>query len=107
MTALWLVSTILAGSRKIIVTTAASNEMNDTRKSDYEKVAVLENAIEAQLMISILKEGDIPHRIRSHHDTAYDGLFQMQKGWGEIYAPASRKREIREILADLRAAHKD
>ena len=69
----------------------------------YIKITGLENIVEAQLMESILKEKGIPHRIRSFHDTAYDGLFQFQKGWGEIFAPPALKDEIREIMADVRA----
>ena len=69
----------------------------------YIKIIGLENIVEAQLMESILKEQSIPHRIRSFHDTAYDGLFQFQKGWGEIYAPEEMKEEILEIVAVVRA----
>ena len=71
--------------------------------SRFVKIAVLENIIEAQVMESILWEQEIPHRIRSFHDTAYDGLFQLQKGWGEIYAPPSRQKEVEDILKDIRA----
>ena len=75
----------------------------------YEKVAVLENDIEAQLLNSILRERGIPHSMRSYHDTAYDGLFQTQKGWGHVSAPLSFHEEIKEILFDLRetAARQD
>ena len=69
----------------------------------YIKITGLENIVEAQLMESILKENAIPHRIRSFHDTAYDGLFQFQKGWGEIYAPEEMKEEILDIMAVVRA----
>ena len=69
---------------------------------DYLKVATLENEIEARLLESILTERDIPHRMRSYHDTAYDGLFQTQKGWGYVGAPESCKEEVLEILSDLR-----
>ena len=48
----------------------------------YAKVDILENEIEAQLLDSILNERNIPHHIQSYHDTAYNGLFQTQKGWG-------------------------
>lgn len=68
----------------------------------YPKVVVLENEIEAQLLHSILGERDIPHLMRSYHDTAYDGLFQTQKGWGYIGAPKPYHNEIVEILTDLR-----
>lgn len=68
----------------------------------YVKIAKIENLIEAQVVESVLKEREIPHRIRSFHDTAYDGLFQFQKGWGEIYAPAEWKEEILEIVESNR-----
>ena len=69
----------------------------------YVKVDILESEIEAQLLDSILNERNIPHHIQSYHDTAYDGLFQAQKGWGQISAPASSSEEIKEILSDIRA----
>ena len=76
--------------------------MSDTATHPFIKVSVLENTIEAQLIDSILDEHNIPHRIRSYYDTAYDGLFQIQKGWGEIYAPTANKKEILEILISIR-----
>ena len=69
---------------------------------DYIKAAILDNEIEARLLDSILVERDIPHLMRSYHDTAYNGLFQTQKGWGSISAPPSYHEEIIEILSDLR-----
>jgi hypothetical protein len=38
----------------------------------------------------------------SYHDTAYDGLFQTQKGWGQVSAPTPFKQEILEILNAVR-----
>jgi shikimate 5-dehydrogenase len=69
---------------------------------DYVKVIVLDNDFEAQLLDSILEERDIPHLMVSYHDTAYDGLFQTQKGWGHVSAPAPFKQEILEILDEVR-----
>ena len=69
---------------------------------DYVKIAVLENEIEAQLLDSILNEREVPHIMRSYYDTAYDGLFQTQKGWGRVEAPDAFRVEIMEILSDLR-----
>ena len=70
---------------------------------EYIKIAALENTLEAQLVESVLKERNIPHRIRSFHDTAYDGLFQFQKGWGEIYAPTALRDEIMAIIEMVRS----
>ena len=69
---------------------------------DYTKIATLENDIEAGLLESILTERDIPYRMISYHDTAFDGLFQTQKGWGYVSAPEAFHEEIEEILSDLR-----
>lgn len=72
-------------------------------KADYIKIDVLDNLFEAQLLESLLQEQQIPYRIRSFHDTAYDGLFQAQRGWGEIYAPAAHQAEVLSLLKALRA----
>lgn len=69
---------------------------------DYIKIATLENEIEAGLLESILTERNVPHLMQSYYDTAYDGLFQTQKGWGYVGAPEEYREEIMEILADLR-----
>jgi len=68
---------------------------------EYKKIVVLDNEIEARLMDSILTEHKIPHRLKSYHDSAYDGIFQAQKGWGHIEAPVAYKEEIIAIHADL------
>ena len=69
----------------------------------FIKIAALENTFEAQLIESFLNEQNIPHRIRSFHDTAYDGLFQVQKGWGELFAPSELKEDILEIIEMVRS----
>ncbi len=81
--------------------------MREIDKHEFINVAILENIIEAQLIDSILNEQDIPHMIRSFYDTAYDGLFQFQMGWGEICAPLSYKQEIIDILNDVRSKNHD
>jgi hypothetical protein len=68
---------------------------------EFKKIAVLENEIEARLLESILTERDIPHRLRSYHDSAYDGIFQMQKGWGHVEAPMEYEEEIASIISNL------
>ena len=68
----------------------------------YEKVVILENEIEARLLDSVLKERNIPHVMISYYDTAYDGLYQTQKGWGYISAPSVYHDEIQEIIDHVR-----
>ncbi len=73
---------------------------------EFVRMAILDNIMEAQIIDKILDDENIPHEIRSYHDTAYDGLFQAQKGWGEIRAPISFKNEIREIINDMKSEQK-
>jgi hypothetical protein len=68
----------------------------------YQKGVTLENQFEAQLLESVLRERRIPHRMRSYYDTAFDGLFQTQKGWGYVSAPEEYLAEIEMILLELR-----
>ena len=77
--------------------------MSEDRRQDFIKIAVLESMIEAQLVESILDTLNIPHRIQSFHDTAYNGLFQFQKGWGAVWAPLRHQKEILELLENLRS----
>ena len=69
---------------------------------DYKKAVILEHEFEAQLIGSLLTERGIPHQIRSYHDTAFDGLYQTQKGWGVVRAPEDFHDEIKEILNEIR-----
>lgn len=75
--------------------------------SDMEIVAVLDNQHEARLLDQALDERGIPHIIRSYSDRAYDGVFQLQKGWGDVQAPPSAEEEVRELLLDLRKSYPD
>jgi len=60
------------------------------------KILTFKNEIEAMLLDEILTEKQIPHLIRSYHDSAYDGLWQMQAGWGHIEAPEEFTDEVLE-----------
>jgi hypothetical protein len=74
---------------------------------EFKKVLVIDNAIEAQLMDSVLTERNIPHRMRSYHDTAYDGIYQVQKGWGHVEAPVEYHEEIIAIRRELPLKEED
>ena len=76
--------------------------MSDDDSRQFVRIALLENPIEAQILADALESAEIPHRVRSYHDTAYDGLFQIQKGWGEISAPERFRDEILEMLGEVR-----
>ena len=74
---------------------------------NYKKIAILDNQFEAQMLESILKERGIPHLLKSYYDTAFDGLYQTQKGWGHISSPDQYSKAIKDILSDLKKTARD
>ena len=77
----------------------------DNYMEEFEKIALIENEIEALYLSGELEKRGIPHAMRSYHDSAYDGLFQFSAGWGHVEAPVEYKDEIGVILADIRQRH--
>lgn len=65
------------------------------------RILILDNEIEANYLEGLLKERGIPHVIRSYHDSAYDGLFQVHSGWGQLDAPEEYREEILEIYKNM------
>jgi len=68
-----------------------------------KKIAVLDNMVQAQMLESMLKDHDIPHVMKTYHDSAYDGLCQGPKGWGHVEAPEQHEAEILALLDNLKA----
>jgi hypothetical protein len=62
----------------------------------------IRDEIEWQQLRAVLEEREIPHYVRSYHDSAYDGLFQLQLGWGYVETPARYGSEVNRLLTSLR-----
>jgi len=69
--------------------------------SNPVKILTFSSEIEAMLLDEILTEKQIPHIIRSYHDSAYDGLWQTQTSWGHIEAPEEHRQEILQIYNEM------
>ena len=69
----------------------------------FKKIVVFENAIEAQLLAALLEEREIPHLVRSFHDSAMNGLYQMGRGWGRLEAPPEYEEEILLLFESIQA----
>ena len=67
----------------------------------FERIIDIENEVEARLLEKVLTEKGIPFEIKSNHDTTYDGLFQLQLGWGYLMAPEEHRADIEKIYGDL------
>ena len=70
--------------------------------AQMEKIAWIANNVEAICLKDELEQRGIPCMLQSHHDLAYDGLFQSASCWGHVAAGAEHKDEILAILETLR-----
>ena len=68
----------------------------------FVKIAILENELEARLLGAALASAGIPHAMTSYYDSAFDGVFQAQRGWGLVAAPARCREAVMALLAELR-----
>jgi hypothetical protein len=62
------------------------------------------NSAEAEVIQKILAQEGIPAQVLSFHDTAYDGLFQVQKGWGVIRVPVNDYLRALNLVEAWRSA---
>jgi len=75
--------------------------MEEYMMDRYEKILTIENEVEAQLLQKLLDERKIPYVMKSYYDSALNGLYQAQKGWGHIEAPDEYHEEIVKIYTDI------
>ena len=68
------------------------------------KVFTLKNRFEADLIKGELEREGIPVLIREFTDTAYDGIYIPQKGWGEVRVSEKEREKAKEIIAALEEA---
>ena len=63
----------------------------------YEKLRTVQNRFEAELIAAALERSGIDFFLRTFEDTAYDGLFVTQEGWGVFWVASAD----RQIAADI------
>ena len=63
-----------------------------------KKIGNINSEIEAIKIKEILESKKNPHIVRSFYDSAYDGIFQNQYGWGVLEADELNENKILEIL---------
>jgi hypothetical protein len=70
-------------------------------QSDMVRIHTVENRFEADLLMQALREEYIPAMLRRFEETAYDGLFVTQMGWGAILVPGDYEGEARSLIENV------
>ena len=66
---------------------------------DMVRVHTVENRFEADLLVQALRQENIPVLLRRFEETAYDGLFVTQMGWGAILVPGDYEEEAARVVS--------
>ena len=69
-----------------------------------KKLTALENRFEADVVSEALSREGVRHVVRTFEDSAYDGLFVTQKGYGIILVEEEDFARAEEIVKDIKEA---
>lgn len=70
----------------------------------WVKAGIVENRFEGDRVSQALDEAGIPFLMKSFLDTAYDGLYIPQKGWGAVMVPENFKEEAEKIIFEVKGS---
>jgi hypothetical protein len=71
----------------------------------YEKLRIVQNRFEAELISAALERVGIDFFLRTFEDTAYDGLFVTQQGWGVFWVESEDLQVAEDILQKFDEAY--
>ncbi|MEN6617161.1 MAG: DUF2007 domain-containing protein [Syntrophorhabdus sp.] len=66
-------------------------------------VYTIESIFEMDMIKDALDKDGIPYTIKEHRDTAYDGLFILQKGFASLYVNEGDKDHVLDIIKKIRS----
>jgi hypothetical protein len=75
--------------------------------AEWVKAGVIENRFEGDRISQSLSEAGIPFMVKSFLDTAYNGLYIPQKGWGAVMVPEELKEQAEKIINDIRKSFEE
>ncbi len=68
----------------------------------WMKAGIIENRFEGDRISQALHEAGIPFLIKSFLDTAYDGLYIPQKGWGVVMVSEKNREEAEKLISEVK-----
>lgn len=75
--------------------------MEFSSESSWVFLYTLANRFEADVLSDVLEKNGVPYLVRSFVETAYDGLFVPQRGWGQMLVPARYLSAARKLVASV------
>jgi hypothetical protein len=73
----------------------------------WGKAGIVENRFEGDRIRQALEEAQVPYLIKSFLDTAYDGLYIPQKGWGAVMVPEELREKAEKIILEVKTSFRE
>ena len=73
----------------------------------WGKAGIIENQFEGDRIRQALEEVQIPYLVKSFLDTAYDGLYIPQKGWGAVMVPEELREKAEKIILEVKTSFRE
>ena len=73
----------------------------------WGKAGIIENRFEGDRIRQALEEAQIPFLVKSFLDTAYDGLYIPQKGWGAVMVPEELREKAERIILEVKTSFRE
>jgi len=68
----------------------------------WVKVGTVENRFEGDRISQALEEAGIRFLVKSFLDTAYNGLYIPQKGWGVVMVSEKNREEAERLISEIK-----
>lgn len=68
----------------------------------WVQAGTIDNRFEGDRISQALEEAGIPYMIKSFLDTAYDGLYVPQKGWGRVMVPEEWSEQAERLILEVK-----
>lgn len=69
----------------------------------WKKIYIIESIFEMDMIKDALEKEDLEYNIKEHKDTAYDGLFVLQKGYASLYVREKDEELAKSIVKHIRS----
>jgi hypothetical protein len=69
----------------------------------WKKIHVIENIFEMDMLKDALDKEDLDYSIKEYKDTAYDGLFVLQKGYASLFVREKDEELAKSIVKHIRS----
>jgi len=69
----------------------------------WAKIHTIESIFEMDMIKDALDKEGIVYKIKEHKDTAYDGLFILQKGYATLYVKEADQENAKKVVERIKS----